>query len=76
MCPFPVCQLLKVLILCEIVCQIPDLQDDYIKIPVCRIKMQIKCYTEIQKLLQTDKSGVIYGYWNLAEFRPSCFGQL
>jgi hypothetical protein len=73
---FPSLPAVKVLIFCEIVCWIDDLQDDYIKIPVHPIKEQVKCYTAIQKLLQTDITGVICSWLNLAEFRPSVFGQL
>jgi hypothetical protein len=73
---FPFLRAVKVLIFSQIVCWIYDHLKDYVKIPVCQINDQVSSYTAIQKLLQTDITGVIYGSWNLAEFRPSCFSQL
>ena len=73
---FPCLQRIKVLIFCEIVCEITDRQDDYIKIPVCQIKDQVKGYLAIQKLFQTDKTGVIRSCSKIQEFRPSCLSQL
>jgi hypothetical protein len=64
------------LIFCEIVCWIDGTRGDYIKIPVCQVKEQVLNYTAIQKLLQTDKTGVIRSCSNIAKTRPSLFGQL
>ena len=73
---FPCLQGIKMLIFCEIVCEITDRQDDYIKNPVRQIKDQVISYTAIQKLFQTDKTGVIRSCSKIQEFRPSCWSQL
>jgi hypothetical protein len=69
-------QAVKVLIFGEIICPIDQPRDDYVKNPVREVKDQGMCYIAIQKLLQTDKSGVIYGCSKIPKFRPPKFGQV